>query len=545
MNPITFERTPATYRHWRVEIDGARPERPGAGCVATVTMAVQPDGGLGDDYQLKLNTYDLAVDIELNDIVQRLRFEHPEVGAVVVTSGQDRVFSAGANIQMLAAASHDHKVNFCKFTNETRIAIEDATESSDQVWLAAVNGVAAGGGYELALACDEIILVDDRSSTVSLPEVPLLGVLPGTGGLTRLVDKRGVRRDLADVFATRAEGVGAGQAAGLGSGRLDRAAAAGSPSTWPSGRGLAPDPNGRRPGSAGRPSSAAPTSRWRWTRGKGRPRLTVHAPRGPQPTTADEIVAAGASYWALAACRELEDAILDLRFNRPEIGTWVLRTAGEAAAVVASDEALDASRRSLVGAGDPVLLEAHAEAPRRVGAHPGRPGRAGQLLRGDAGRAGAGRRPHLHARRCPRSRLTAAPRVNDGAFPMANGLSRLASRFWCRPAELDAARAVFGKELAAAECLELGLVTFAPDDLDWDDEIRLFLEERAAFSPDALSGLEANLRFVGPETMETKIFGRLSAWQNWIFLRPNASGADGALRRYGTGSRPTYDRKRV
>ncbi len=542
MPPITFERTPATYRHWRVEIDGARPERPGAGCVATVTMAVQPDGGLSDDYQLKLNTYDLAVDIELNDIVQRLRFEHPEVGAVVVTSGQDRVFSAGANIQMLAAASHDHKVNFCKFTNETRTAIEDATESSGQVWLAAVNGVAAGGGYELALACDEIILVDDRSSTVSLPEVPLLGVLPGTGGVTRLVDKRGVRRDLADVFATRAEGVGASQARDWG--LVDSTAP-------PSGFAEHVAERARARAGSERPAAGIswpPIERGTHVQmevdeGKGAARLTVHAPRGPQPTTADEIVAAGASYWALAACRELEDAMLDLRFNRPEIGTWVLRTAGEAAAVVASDEALDAAddhwlAREIRSYWKRTLKRLDVSARTLVA-----------LVEPGSCFAGTLAELALVADRTfmldmPEVTLTLTG-VNDGAFPMANGLSRLASRYWCRPAELDAARAVFGKELAAAECLELGLVTFAPDDLDWDDEIRLFLEERAAFSPDALSGLEANVRFVGPETMETKIFGRLSAWQNWIFLRPNASGADGALRRYGTGSRPTYDRKRV
>jgi len=549
-DPITFERHPGDYRHWRVDIDAA---------VATVTMAVDPTGGLRDGCELKLNSYDLAVDIELSDIVQRLRFEHPEVKAVVVTSGLDKVFCAGASIQMLAGSSHDHKVNFCKFTNETRNAIEDAAATSSQPWLCAVNGTAAGGGYELALACDEIILVDDRATTVSLPEVPLLGVLPGTGGLTRLVDKRHVRRDLADVFATRSEGARGQQAVDWG--LVDsvapkttfaahvaaRAAARVAISDRPGGPGVPLTALDRRPSDQGVSYSTVEVA---YDRELGTATITVRAPSGEQPATPESIVAAGAEYWPLAACRQLDDAILHLRFNRPELGTWVLKTEGNPAAVLAADDVLsdhagswlgreiraywkrtlkrlDVSARTLVTLVEPGSCFVGTLAELALAAD--------QSFILDS-RMGDG---DLVA---PALLLTD---VNDGGYPMANGLSRLASRFWGRPSDLDAARAVFGKELPAAECLDLGLVTFGPDDIDWDDEVRLMLEERAAFSPDALTGLEASLRFVGPETTETKIFGRLSAWQNWIFLRPNASGPEGALRRYGTGSRPNYDHRRV
>jgi benzoyl-CoA-dihydrodiol lyase len=547
---ITFGREPAQYRHWSFTV---------AGDVATVVLAVDPTGGLRDDYELKLNSYDLTVDIELADLAQRLRFEHPEVRAVVVTSGADKVFCAGANIQMLAGATHDHKVNFCKFTNETRNGLEDATETSQQVWLCALNGVAAGGGYELALACDEIILVDDRSSTVSLPEVPLLGVLPGTGGLTRLVDKRHVRRDLADVFATRAEGVRGAQARSWGlvdsvapRSTFDdhvaaRAAARAATSDRPGGPGVALGPLACRLEPDGLVYGHVTVV---LDRVAATATITVRAPSDPPPATVDALHTAGASGWALQACRELDDAILQLQFNEPEIGTWVLRTEGSAEAVLASDrllasapgdwlvreiraywkrtlKRLDVSARSLVTLVEPgscfagTLAELALVADRSF------------MLEGSF--EGDGR---------PEAAVVLSS-ANDGWYPMGNGLSRLASRFWGRPGEADAVRARLDEPLDAAACAELGLVTFTPDDIDWDDEIRLTLEERAAFSPDAMTGLEANLRFVGPETTETKIFSRLSAWQNWIFLRPNASGPDGALRRYGTGSRPSYDRKRV
>jgi benzoyl-CoA-dihydrodiol lyase len=548
---ITFERDPVAYRHWHLAIDGR---------IATLTLRVTPDAGLRDDYELKLNSYDLAVDIELYDATQRLRFEHPEVRAVVVTGGLDKVFCAGANIQMLATSTHGHKVDFCKFTNETRNGIEEATAHSGQTWIAAVNGTAAGGGYELALACDEIVLLDDRSSAVSLPEVPLLAVLPGTGGLTRVVDKRRVRRDLADVFATRTEGVKGRQAVEWGlvdalapRSRFDdlvreraESRAAGSPR---------PD---RAAGVALVPLAVEVTGdglRYDHVtvaldRDAGAAHVTVHAPTEPQPSTPDQLAEAGARAWLLAAARQLDDAILRLRFNEREVGTWVLHTAGDPDAVVAAEDVvrhhrdhwlvnevrlywgrtlkrLDVSARTLVALVEPgscfagLLAELALAADRSF------------MLDGDDP-DGASPPAAL--------RLTGA---NDGWVPMANGLSRLATRFWGRDEALDAARAEIGKDLRAEDAAAAGLVTFTPDDLDWDDEVRLALEERASFSPDALTGMEANLRFPGPETLETKIFARLSAWQNWIFQRPNAVGPDGALRRFGTGSRPTYQRART
>ncbi len=548
---IDFDRVPERYRHWRVTCDGE---------IATVVLAVDPIGGLRPDYELKLNSYDLTVDIELHDVVARLRFEHPEVKAVVLTGGLEKVFCAGANIQMLAGATHDHKVNFCKLTNETRNAIEDATATSQQRWICAVNGTAAGGGYELALACDEIILVDDRSSTVSLPEVPLLGVLPGTGGLTRVVDKRHVRRDLADVFATRAEGVAGAQARRWGLVDVlaprttfdatvsERALAAAATSDRPGGDGVALHPVERR--AVGDGGLAYGHVEVTVDRKLGAATIVVRAPADPQPTDAASLLAAGSASWVIAAARELDDAMLHLRFNEPELGTWVLRTEGDPGAVLTADAAvadalphwlarevtalwkrtlkrLDVSARTIVALIEPgscfagTVAELALAADRTVmldGAVEGHDLAAATIVLGPA---------------------------NDGAYPMGNGLSRLESRFYGHPDALDAARAVIGTPVDAARADELGLVTSIPDDLDYHDEIRLLLEERAAFSPDALTGLEANLRFVGPETIETKIFARLSAWQNWIFLRPNASGPDGALRRFGTGSRPSYDRKRV
>ena len=554
--PINFGVDPNSYRHWRLAFDGP---------VATVTMAVTPDAGLRDDYELKLNSYDLSVDIELYDITQRLRFGHPEVKCVVVTGGVDKVFCAGANIQMLATSSHGHKVNFCKFTNETRNGIEDATANSQQVWIAAVNGTAAGGGYELALACDEILLIDDRASAVSLPEVPLLAVLPGTGGLTRVVDKRFVRRDLADVFATRTEGIKGQQAVDWG--LVDAIAPKSSFDELVATHALA------RAEASDRPSAGdgielpllgsstvidADTLRSTYVdvdidRELGCARLTVRGPERSQPVTGDELASAGSGAWIVQAALELDHAILHLRFDEPQIGTWILTTSGSIEAVCQAEDLfgndsghwlvrearlfwtrtlkrLDASARTLVALIEPascfagVLAELVLAADRSLMFDGTREGQDGQ---DDP---------------APTIRLTDA---NDGAHPMSNGLSRLESRFWGRDDAWTTARAQIGKDLLASDALSAELITFALDDLDWDDDVRVMLEERNSFSPDALTGMEANFRFVGPETIETKIFARLSAWQNWIFQRPNAVGPEGALRSFGTGSRPNYDPKRV
>jgi benzoyl-CoA-dihydrodiol lyase len=523
--------------------------------LATVSMAVDARAGLRDDYELKLNSYDLGVDIELYDIVQRLRFEHPEVRAVVLTSALDKVFCAGANIQMLAGSSHVEKVNFCKFTNETRNSIEDASAHSGQPWIAAVNGTASGGGYELALACDEIVLVDDRSSAVSLPELPLLAVLPGTGGLTRVVDKRRVRRDRADVFATKTEGIRGQQAAEWG--LVDAVAPRTSFDELIHEVALARAARSDRPSdSEGIELTPVPVpARFvgvEMDHARGSASIVVRGPDEPQPSTPEELVARGDGAWVIAAARELDHALLDLRFNEPAIGTWVLRTAGDATAVRDAEDVLrehadhwlarearlywartlrrlDLSSRSLFAVVEPgscatgTLAELVLAADRSY------------MLDGTFEDA-EGELPAAALQ------LTAA---NDGWYPMANGLSRLATRFWQRDEEHEAARAQIGKELLARDAADVGLVTFTPDDLDWDDEIRVAIEERGSYSPDALTGMEANLRFVGPETMETKIFARLSAWQNWVFQRPNAIGPEGALRRYGTGTRPTFDRDRV
>jgi benzoyl-CoA-dihydrodiol lyase len=554
---VDFDREPSSYLHWRVDVDGD---------VATVLMQVRPDGGLGAGYELKLNSYDLGVDIELHDVVQRLRFEHPEVKAVVLTSALDKVFCAGANIQMLAASSHHHKVNFCKFTNETRNAIEDATTHSGQVWIAAVQGTAAGGGYELALACDEIVLVDDRSTAVSLPEVPLLAVLPGTGGLTRVVDKRRVRRDLADVFATRTEGVRGRQA--LEWGLVDTLAARSRfdevVRERATARAAGTTRRGSGPGVELKPLACEvvddglhyPNLDVQLDRDVGAARFVVRGPRGPQPETAADLAGAGADAWALAVCRELDDAALRLRFNEPELGTWILETVGDAGAVLASDDVLRAdaddwlaheirlywartlrrlelSSRTLLALVTPGSCFAGTLAELLLVAD------RSYMLDGVWNDAAD---PRATGDAAATVHLTDA---NDGWYPTVNGLSRLQARFWGRDDGLAAARAQFGKELDAADALGTGLVTFAPDDLDWDDEVRVAIEERNGFSPDALTGMEANFRFPGPETMESKIFSRLSAWQNWIFQRPNAVGPDGALPRFGTGTRPDYDRTRV
>ncbi|MFI9840899.1 2,3-epoxybenzoyl-CoA dihydrolase [Nonomuraea sp. NPDC051941] len=547
---VTFATSPDRYRHWTLAVDGA---------VATVTLRVDEHGGLVPGYELKMNSYDLGVDIELYDVVQRLRFEHPEVGAVVLTGGLDRMFCAGANIRMLAQSTHAWKVNFCKFTNETRNGIEDATEHSGQTWIAALNGTAAGGGYELALACDQIVLVDDGSSAVSLPEVPLLGVLPGTGGLTRVVDKRHVRKDRADLFATRSEGFRGRTAMEWGlvdaavprhsfeeevTRRTDAAVAA---SARPSdATGVALTPLDRKDDGD---AITYPYVTARIDRAGRRVEITVD---GPSDTPPAEPADQGAGYWPLAVTRALDDLILHLRTNEPELGIWVLRAAGDSDRVLAYDaqlreraghwfvnevrhyykrtlKRLDVTSRSLIAVIEPgtafagLLAELALAADRQY------------MLEGVYEDRDEAAVP---------ATLILTP-SNDGLLPMGNGLSRLRSRFWGHDRDLEAARARFGEPLEAAAAMELGLVTLALDDIDFEDELRIVLEERASLSPDALTGMEANHRFAGPETLETKIFGRLTAWQNWIFVRPNASGPDGALRRYGTGRKGDYDLKRV
>src|SRR5499427_1129762 len=551
---LDFATDPSRYRHLRLETDGP---------VARIVLATDEGAGVRPGYELKLNSYDLGVDIELHDAVQRLRFEHPEVRAVVIASGLDKVFCAGANIRMLAQADHAWKVNFCKFTNETRGAIEDAGAESGQAYLAAVNGSAAGGGYELALACDEIIMIDDGSATVSLPEVPLLAVLPGTGGLTRLVDKRGVRKDLADVVATRSEGVRGKTAQAW---RLvdevaprsrfaeivhERAQAAAARSRrLPGGPGIELTPLDRQ---VSETHIRYPNVTAGLDREAGLVTITVHGPRDEAPADAAGMHALGASFWPLAMARELDDLILWLRLNEVELGTWAVKTSGDAAAVLACErlieatagqdwlaseirhllkrtlKRLDMTSRSLIALIEPgscfagPLLELALACDRQY------------MLDGVPEEGGEAAGPAAVM-------LTAG---NLGAYPMANGLSRLATRCYGEPARLAKLEQETGRPIEAAEALELGLVTFAPDDLDWDDEVRIALEERASLSPDALTGMEANLRFPGPETMETKIFARLTAWQNWIFTRPNAAGPDGALRRYGTGQRAEFDKKRA
>ena len=549
---IDFDTAPDRYRHWRLEVDGE---------VATVRLAVDEHGGLVPGYELKMNSYDLGVDIELYDVVQRLRFEHPEVKAVVLTGGLDRMFCAGANIRMLAQSSHAWKVNFCKFTNETRNGIEDATEHSGQIWIAAVNGTAAGGGYELALACEEIVLVDDGSSTVSLPEVPLLGVLPGTGGLTRVVDKRHVRKDRADLFATKSEGYRGDTAVEWGlvdatvpkrewEKEIDRRAHAAAARSDRSGdRGVELTPLDRTTdGDTIRHPFVTATL----DRDARRVDITVDGPTAPPPPDAAAVREQGVDYWPLAVTRALDDLVLHLRTNEPLLGTWVVRTRGDTDLVLAYDaqladlatdwfvnevnhfykrtlKRLDVTSRSLVAVIEPgscfagLLLELALACDRQY------------MLDGVYEDVDPDADP---------ATITLTGN-NDGAFPMGNGLSRLASRFWGHDDDLDAARKLVGERLDARAAEEAGLVTMALDDLDLPDELRIVLEERASLSPDALTGMEANHRFVGPETLETKIFGRLTAWQNWVFVRPNASGPDGALRRYGTGQRGDYDYERV
>ena len=541
---ISFAADPARYRHWKLELQGD---------VAVLGMAVDESAGLEPGYALKLNSYDLGVDIELADVIQRLRFSHPGVHALVVTSLRERMFCAGANIFMLAASPHPFKVNFCKFTNETRLALEEMSAASGIRTLAALNGTASGGGYELALACDEILLVDDGSAAVSLPEVPQLGVLPGTGGLTRLVDKRGVRRDRADWFATASEGAKGKRAAEwrLVDDAVPRSEFAARVRARAAALAATSDRPATGPGIELDPISAARSANgiaYRWVRleierDRRFATLTVSAPDGDQPATPSAFLAAGSSAWAIAAWRELDDALLHLRFDEPEVGVVLLRTAGEADAVLAVDGTLDRHRahwlvREILLLQKRVLKRLDLTARTFFALIEPGSAFAGSLFE----LALAADRSYMLA---GEETMVALSTLNRGALPGSSGLSRLAVRFLGEPERLKAALdhdGPFDTEAA----VRAGLVTFAPDDIDWQDEVRLAVEERAAMSPDALTGMEANLRFPGPETLETKIFGRLSAWQNWIFTRPNATGEKGALTTYGkTGQRPELDRRRT
>ncbi len=550
MTFIDYQTEPSRYRHWRVEYDGD---------VAYLVMDVNQAGGLGD-YELKLNSYDLGVDIELNDAVQRLRFEHPEVRCVVIKSGKDNVFCAGANIRMLGKATHGAKVNFCKFTNETRLGIEDATENSKQIYICAINGNAAGGGYELALAADHIMLVDDRRSTVSLPETPLLAVLPGTGGLTRVTDKRKVRRDLADVFCSIEEGIRGTKAVDW---RLvDEVVPNSKWKDTVAARAHEVAARSDRPNDA-KGIKLTPLSRKiegdrlsyshvdvEIDRARGLATVTVRGPSGSVPASVEAAHALGDKFWPLRVARELEDAILHLRTNEAAIGVVLFKTDGSAHAVLEHDNFLakangdwlmreirhylkrvlkrvDVTAKSFVALIEPGSCFAGTLAELAFAAD-----RALMLI---GTLEGDNRKP---------AAITLG-QANFGFYPMGNGLTRLETRFLGEPETTDTLKGKVGEPIEAKEAAELGLVTMAYEDFDWDDELRILLEERASFSPDAMTGMEANLRFAGPETMETKIFGRLTAWQNWIFQRPNAIGEQGALKLYGSGVSPTFNKERA
>jgi benzoyl-CoA-dihydrodiol lyase len=583
---INFQTSPEQYKHWRLNVDGA---------VATLSMDVQEDVTLAEGYKLKLNSYDLGVDIELADAIQRLRFEHPEVKAVIVTSLKPRIFCAGANIYMLGTSSHAFKVNFCKFTNETRCSIEDDSHHSGRRYIAALNGTASGGGYELAIACDEIYLVDDGNSAISLPEVPLLGVLPGTGGLTRLVDKRRVRRDRADVFSTMAEGLKGKRAKEWGlidgyfptskfQGAIDarvREVVSGAMETASLGDHVEQTVSlrdhvertvslrdGRVTASlSGNETSQTNSLRYgiklspiqvefsddgleykyvslKLDREQRYADLTIRGPEAELPTTPDEIHRLGDSYWPLEAYRELDNALLHLRVNEPEVGLVCLRTEGNIEEVLAVDKTLEANE-------DHWLI-------REITLNMARVLRRLDLTAKsffaivEPGSCFAGNLLELLLA-SDRSYMLSAPdakvevalgELNGGALPMSNGLTRLQSRFLRDPERV--AEILHDKGLLDAEAAEAaGLITFAPDDLDWEDEIRVAIEERTSLSPDALTGMEASLRFAGPETMDTKIYGRLTAWQNWIFQRPNAVGPEGALTNYGKPTQSKFDFKRT
>jgi benzoyl-CoA-dihydrodiol lyase len=542
---VNFETSPEAYRHWKLKTDGP---------VATLSMDVQEDVTLGDGYKLKLNSYDLGVDIELADAVQRLRFEHPEVRVVVITSLKPRIFCAGANIYMLGTSSHAFKVNFCKFTNETRCAIEDASVNSSQRYVVALNGTASGGGYELAIACDEIYLVDDGNSAISLPEVPLLGVLPGTGGLTRLVDKRKVRRDRADVFSTLAEGLKGKRAKEWGliddyfptskfqeavTARVQEIVEVDGQGQAP--RGVKLNPLHVEASDGGREYKYVSL---KLNREKRYADLTMRAPLADTPATIEEIENLGDAYWPLQAYRELDDALLHLRVNQLEIGLVCLRTEGDIGSVLKVDEALTEHRehwfvREIVLNMARVLRRLDLTAKSFFALI--EPGScfAGNLLE----LALSADRTYMLNDPGEKVEI-AASHLNKGALPMSNGLSRLQSRFLADP---EKANEVFEHEgvFDTEEAESAGLITFAPDDLDWEDEIRVAIEERTSLSPDALTGMEASLRFAGPETLDTKIYGRLTAWQNWIFQRPNATGPQGALTNYGKPTQPQFDYKRT
>jgi benzoyl-CoA-dihydrodiol lyase len=548
---IDFQTDPSRYRHWKLGVDGD---------VATLTMDVDENGGLFEGYQLKLNSYDLGVDIELADAVQRLRFEHPGVKVVLLRSAKNRVFCAGANIRMLAGATHAHKVNFCKFTNETRNGLEDSSENSGQRFITVINGTAAGGGYELALATDHIILADDGAAAVALPEVPLLAVLPGTGGLTRVVDKRKVRRDHADYFCTIEEGIKGKRAVQwrlvdeiVPNSKLEAKVAerarefAASSRRNGNGKGISLGPLTRSFNDNGVRYGVVSVD---INRSERIATISIQAPEASPPADIDGMIAQGSSFWPLQVARELDDAILHLRINELETAMLVFKSHGERANVLACDAFLEANKahwlvneirqywkrvlkridvtsRTLVTLVEPgscfvgTLAELVFAADRSY------------MLIGR--KQGDNRAP-------PTIELSA---MNFGPYPMSHGLTRLQSRFQADPSDLERAQKRTGEALDAEAAEQLGLVTFALDDIDWDDEIRVFFEERTSFSPDGLTGMEANLRFVGPETMESKIFSRLTAWQNWIFQRPNAVGEAGALKRYGTGERPQFDMTRV
>ncbi len=548
MPDVVYDAHPDSYRHWKLSFDGP---------IATLALGTDEEGGIRPGYRLKLNSYDLGVDIELHDALQRIRFEHPEVKCVVITSSKDRIFCSGANIFMLGLSSHAWKVNFCKFTNETRNGIEDSSRHSGLKFLAACNGTTAGGGYELALACDEIILIDDRSSAVSLPEVPLLGVLPGTGGLTRVTDKRHVRRDHADILCTLTEGVRAPRAKEW---RLvddiakpqqfaakvkERALALAQSSDRPDdAKGIRLTPLERRITDEGfayeyvdvRVDSKARTAT-----------LTVRAPFEPEPEWVEAIVARGAKWWPLQMARELDDAILMLRTNRLDIGTWILKTAGDLDRVLACDAALANNAqhwfvRETIGMLRRTLARLDVTSRTLFALIEKGSCFGGTLLE----LALAADRQYMTSLPDDAARpLIAISEMNFGAYPAVHGKSRIAARFYDEEEPIAAVRAAIGAKLDAEAAMGLGLVTSAPDELDWNDEVRIAIEERASLSPDALTGMEANLRFGPAETMETRVFGRLSAWQNWIFNRPNAVGEQGALKVFGTGHKAKFNWDRV
>ena len=544
---LDFRTDPSRYKHWRLAFDGP---------VATLTMDVAEDGGIRPGYKLKLNSYDLGVDIELHDALQRIRFEHPEIRSVVIASAKNRIFCSGANIYMLGLSSHAWKVNFCKFTNETRNGIEDASNHSGLKFLAALNGTCAGGGYELALACDEIVLIDDRSSAVSLPELPLLGVLPGTGGLTRVTDKRKVRRDHADIFCTNPDGVRGQRAKDW---RLvdeivkpqqfaehvkQRARQLAEQSDRPTdAKGVTLTPLERTADESGLHYKFVEVQ---FNREARTATITVRGPESITENTVDKALAAGANWWPLQMARELDDAVLTLRASELDLGLWILKTSGDPGAVIATDEFLLTNQnnwfvREVLGMMRRTFARIDVTSRSLFAIIEPNSCFAGSLFE----LALAADRVYMQDAQEGGAATIALSTINFGALPMTNHLSRLEARFYQDQTKINDLRSHIGKKLSAKEAVDAGLVTSAPDDLDWEDELRQAIESRAAQSPDALTGLEANLRFGGAETLETRIFGRLSAWQNWIFIRPNAVGANGALKVYGTGAPVKFNWERV